>query len=60
MITVCKTTSGYAVNGKPVNLINDKIVQPNELNTEEEIALNNFIQAELNGLKLQRSCVTVK
>jgi hypothetical protein len=60
MITICKTPIGYTVNGRLIGFENDSVIQPNDLNIEEEIALNYFLLAEKNGIKIQQSCVTVK
>jgi hypothetical protein len=60
MITISKTPIGYTVNGRLIGFENDSVIQPNDLNIEEEIALNYFLLAEKNGIKIQQSCVTVK
>jgi hypothetical protein len=60
MITVCKTYSGYTVNGMPVTLDEIQNAVLYELSVEEETALRNFLIAETNGIKIQSSCVTPK
>jgi hypothetical protein len=59
MITICKTPKGYLVNGKKVSFENEKFVFIDELRVEEETALHNFMNAEKEGIKIQRSCVTI-
>jgi hypothetical protein len=57
MITVCKTDTGYLVNGIAITIRNNQITEPDLLKPEEEMALQNFIAAEKNGLKIHQSCV---
>lgn len=59
MITISKTENGYLVNDKII-LSDPKFLKNiDALTFEEQTALTNFINAELSGLKISSSCVTV-
>ncbi len=51
---------GYMVNGRMVTVVNGQVQNLNELNTFEEIYLKQFINNRQRGLKIQKSCTTVK
>ena len=59
MITISKTEKGYLVNDKVILTEQISLKNLDSLSFEEQTALNNFINAELSGLKISRSCVTV-
>ena len=59
MITISKTEKGYLVNDKVILTEQISLKNLDSLSFEEQTALNNFVNAELSGLKISSSCVTV-